>query len=72
MDESEFCGSVEINEGISYSIERSVSNSEQEELSFLKQNESSQQQEPSETDSLDTSIIVRDIEQFKESSMKEI
>ena len=52
MDESEFCDSVEINEGISYSIERSVSNSEQEELSFLKQNESQQQQEPSETKDL--------------------
>ena len=52
MDEAEFCDSVEINEGISYSIERSVSNSEQEELSFLKQNESSQQQEPSETKDL--------------------
>ena len=77
MDESEFCDSVEINEGISYSIERSVSNSEQEELSFLKQNESSQQQEPSETKdlncsvSLDASIFERDFEQFKESTMKE-
>ena len=77
MENAEYVDSVEINVGISYSIERSVSNSEQEELSFIKKNESSQQQEPSETKdlncsvSLDASIFERDFEQFKESTMKE-